>query len=261
MIAIGLQHLLAYANRIRKDPSLSLVSDVDYSAGFLVPENVRMNPARTAILAAFAVMVGLFIWGVSVHGWYLVELAALFLGMALLAAIIGRVSPNTASRAFIEGAAQLSGTAILIGFARTIEVMLSDAGVIDTVVHGIATMVQAASGLGAGAAVVAAWGMLLVQSVCNFLIPSGSGQAYVTMPIMSPLADLTNVGRETAVLAYQFGDGFTNMIVPTNALLMGMLLLARVPYQRWLRFILPLMAKIYLVCLIVLAITALMKFQ
>jgi uncharacterized ion transporter superfamily protein YfcC len=181
--------------------------------------------------------------------------------MALVAAVIGRVSPNAAARAFVEGAAQLSGTAILIGFARTIEVVLSDAGVIDTIINGIANTVQLASGLGAGAAVVAAWGMLLVQSVCNFLIPSGSGQAYVTMPIMAPLADLTNVGRETAILAYQFGDGFTNMIVPTNALLMGMLLLARVPYQRWLRFILPLMVKIYLVALVVLAIAALMRFQ
>ncbi|MBA2431846.1 MAG: YfcC family protein [Chthoniobacterales bacterium] len=261
MIAIGLQHLLAYAKKIRRDPSLSLVGDVDYSAGFIVPENVQLTPARVVILAAFAAMVGLFIWGVSVHGWYLVELAALFLGMALVAAVIGRVSPNAAARSFVEGAAQLSGTAILIGFARTIEVVLSDAGVIDTIINGIAHTVQLTSGLGAGAAVVAAWGMLLVQSVCNFLIPSGSGQAYVTMPIMAPLADLTNVGRETAVLAYQFGDGFTNMIVPTNALLMGMLLLARVPYQRWLRFILPLMAKIYLVALVVLAITALMKFQ
>jgi uncharacterized ion transporter superfamily protein YfcC len=261
MIAVGIQHLLAYARRIRRDPSASLVHDVDYSSGFLVPENVKLTPARVAILVAFSGMVGLFIWGVSVHGWYLVELAALFLGMALVAAVVGRVSPNTAARAFIEGAAQLSGTAILIGFARTIEVVLGDAGVIDTIVHGIANAVQAASGLGAGAAVIAAWGMLLVQSVCNFLIPSGSGQAYVTMPIMSPLADLTNVGRETAVLAYQFGDGFTNMIVPTNALLMGMLLLARVPYQRWLRFILPLMAKIYIVALVVLAAAALMKFQ
>jgi len=86
-----------------------------------------------------------------------------------------------------------------------------------------------------------------VQSLCNFFIPSGSGQAYVTMPIMAPLADLTGVTRQVAVLAYQFGDGFTNMIVPTNALLMGMLALGRVPYQRWFRFIVPLLIKIYVI--------------
>jgi len=99
-------------------------------------------------------------------------------------------------------------------------------------------------------------GMLVVQSVCNFFIPSGSGQAYVTMPIMAPLADLTGVGRETAVFAYQFGDGFTNMIVPTNALLMGMLVLGRIPYGAWLRFIFPLLLKVYLVAIIFLVIAA-----
>ena len=94
--------------------------------------------------------------------------------------------------------------------------------------------------------------------MCNLFIPSGSGQAFVTMPIMSPLADLTELSRQTAVLAYQFGDGFTNMIVPTNALLMGILGLARVPYQRWLRFILPLILKLYAVA--VLALLAAVRF-
>jgi len=91
---------------------------------------------------------------------------------------------------------------------------------------------------------VAALGMLVVQSICNFFIPSGSGQAFVTMPIMSPLATLTDVPQQTAVLAFQFGDGFMNMIVPTSALVMGGLALAKVPYTAWLQFIGPLMLKI-----------------
>ena len=99
---------------------------------------------------------------------------------------------------------------------------------------------------------LAAVGMLGVQTVCNFFVPSGSGQAYVTMPIMAPLSDLTELSRQTAVLAYQFGDGFTNMIVPTNALLMGILALARIPYQRWLRFVWPLLVKFYLVAIVAL---------
>jgi len=206
-------------------------------------------------------MIGLFIWGVNAHGWYLVELAALFLGVTLISAVLGRLSPNRTARAFSAGAAELTGTALLIGFARTIEVVLSDARVIDTVIHGIASLLERAEALGAGAAVVSAWGMLAVQSVCNFLIPSGSGQAYVTMPIMAPLADLTGVGRETSVMAYQLGDGLMNLVVPTNALLMGMLLLARIPYQRWLRFILPAIAKLYLVAMAALAVAALIRFE
>ena len=260
-IAIGVHHLMAYARRIQRDPSQSLVADVDYSDGFELPEDVALTRPRVVVLALFAGMIGLFVWGVSAHGWYLVELAALFMGLALVSAVIARITPNGLARAFAHGAAQMTGTALLIGFARTIEVVLCDAVVIDTIIHGIASGLAYAEGLGDASAVVAAWGMLAVQSVCNLLIPSGSGQAYVTMPIMAPLADLTGVGRETAVLAYQFGDGFTNMIVPTNALLMGMLLLGRIPYQRWLRFILPLMGKIYVVALVVLAGAALFQLQ
>jgi uncharacterized ion transporter superfamily protein YfcC len=87
--------------------------------------------------------------------------------------------------------------------------------------------------------------MLVVQSVCNFFIPSGSGQAFVTMPIMSPLATLTDVPQQTAVLAYQFGDGFTNMIVPTSALVMGALALGKVPYAAWFKFVAPLLLKLF----------------
>src|SRR5690606_28642932 len=93
---------------------------------------------------------------------------------------------------------------------------------------------------------LASIGMLVVQSIANLFIPSGSGQAYVTMPIMAPLAEICQVTPQTAVLAYQVGDGFMNMIVPTNALLMRMLALGRIPFGRWMKFILPLMFQLYL---------------
>ena len=244
MIVVGVDHILRYARRIRSDPGNSLVADVDYSAGFTMPENVTMNARRAVILIAFASMILLFVWGVQAHEWYLVELAALFLGMALLAAIVDRMHVNVVAQTFYAGAAQLTSTALLIGFARTIQVVLDDARVTHTVIHAIA---ESLHGLPAE---VSALGMLGVQSVCNFFVPSGSGQAYVTMPIMAPLADLTGVGREAAILAYQLGDGLTNMIVPTNALLMGMLMLGKIPYQRWLRFIVPLLLKLYVVAVI-----------
>ena len=96
--------------------------------------------------------------------------------------------------------------------------------------------------------------MLGVQTVCNFFIPSGSGQAYVTMPIMSPLGTLTGVSQQTTVLAYQFGDGFTNMVVPTSALVMGTLALGRIPYGRWVRFVAPLLAKLFLLAIVFLVL-------
>ena len=239
--AIGVHHILGYAARLRRDPATSLVADVDYSSGFDLPEDLRFTARRLAVVAVLGAGIGLFVYGVAARGWYLAELSAVFLGIALLAAGVGGLGPDGAARAFIRGAAEMTATALLIGFARTIQVVLADAQVIDTLVNGLAASL---SSLPAHAA---ALGMLAVQTACNLFIPSGSGQAYVTMPVMAPLADLTGVTRQTAVLAYQFGDGFTNMLVPTNALLMGMLGLGRIPYQRWAAFVIPLLAKLYLV--------------
>ena len=245
--AVGVHHILRYAARVRTDPAASLVADVDYSDGFTLPDDCRFTMRRWTVLAVLAGGIGLFVWGVAARGWYLTELSAIFLAIGLIAAVAAGVTPNRTARAFFGGAAQMTATALLIGFARTIEVVLTDARVIDTLVYGLA---QPLAALPSHAA---ALGMLAVQTTANLFIPSGSGQAYVTMPIMAPLADLTGVTRQTAVLAFQFGDGFTNMLIPTNALLMGMLALGRIPYQRWIAFVVPLLAKFYLIAVIALA--------
>ena len=245
-LVIGVHHILRYMRRVQANPDRSLVHDVSYREGFDLPEDLRLTPARLSVVAVFVAGVGLFVYGVGVHDWYLTELTAVFLGMALVAAVAARISPNRVARAFYAGAAELTTTALIVGFARTIQVVLTDGQVIDTVINSLASPLQAFPGH------VAALGMLAVQTLCNLFIPSGSGQAYVTMPIMAPIADLTGLTRQTAVLAYQFGDGFTNMVVPTNALLMGMLALARIPYQRWLRFVVPLLLKLYAVAILAL---------
>ncbi|MCP4185743.1 MAG: TIGR00366 family protein, partial [Hyphomicrobiales bacterium] len=193
---------------------------------------------RLAILVVFLSGICIFVYGISKHHWYIAELNAVFFAIGLAAAIIARLSPGETSRAFLEGTSQMAAPALIIGFARTIEVILTDGQIIDTIVMSVANLLD---GMPPD---VSAIGMLLVQSVCNFFIPSGSGQAFVTMPIMSPLATLTEVPQQTAVLAFQFGDGFTNMIVPTSAITMGALALGKIPYTAWFRFIGPLMLKI-----------------
>ena len=245
-LAVGVDHILRYTRRIKADPDRSLVRDVSYAEGFDMPQDVRLTPARKAVAAVVVAGVVLFVYGVGAYEWYLTELTAVILAMALLTAAVTRMAPNRLARAFSAGAAELTTTALIVGFARTIQVVLSEGQVIDTVIQGLATPLEGLPGQ------VAALGMLAVQTLCNFFIPSGSGQAYVTMPIMAPLADLTGITRQTSVLAYQFGDGFTNMAVPTNAVLMGMLALARIPYQRWLRFVGPLLLKLYLVAVVAL---------
>lgn len=245
-LAIGFHHVYTYARKIQKDPSASLVADVDYSTGFEPPHDVKITGPRLAILAIFIIGLIGFVYGVKQYGWYITELNAIFLAIGGLAVILSRMTPNVASKTFIRGASEMTAAALLIGFARTIEVVLSNGQIIDTIIHSIASTLE-----GSGA-YVSAVGMLAVQTICNFFIPSGSGQAYVTMPIMSPLATLTGVPQQVAVLAYQFGDGFTNMVVPTSALVMGTLALGKIPYTRWVRFVTPLLLKLFALAIIVL---------
>ncbi len=238
-LVIGYHHLYRYIKKIKADPAESLVADVSYDEGFHPPEDVKMSARRYGILFIFMAGLVLFVWGASEHGWYITELNTVFLGIGLLTAAIGGLGAVTTSEAFLDGAKGMIGAALIVGFARTIAIVLSDGQILDSVVHGAAFLLD---GLPAE---ITGIGMLLVQSLCNFFIPSGSGQAFVTMPIMSPLATLTDIPQQTAVLAFQFGDGFTNMFVPTSALLMGGLALGRVPYVAWLKFVMPLMLKIF----------------
>ncbi len=237
-LALGFHHVYRYAMRVRRDPSTSLVADVDYSNGFDTPDDIELTPRRVAILLVFLLGLVGFVYGAANHHWYIDELNAVFFGIGLVAAVIAGISPGDTSRTFLEGAAKMTAPALIVGFARAIAIVLEDGQIIDTIVYSIAGLLE---GLPPD---VSAVGMLIVQSICNFFIPSGSGQAFVTMPIMSPLATLTGVPQQTAVLAFQFGDGFTNMIVPTSALVMGALALGKVPYTAWFRFVGPLMLKI-----------------
>ena len=248
-LALAFHHLYRYARRVQRDPAQSLVADVDYSSGFEPPHDIRMTGARAAILGVFLLGLIFFVFGAAQYGWYISELNAVFFGIGLAGALIARMSPGETSQTFLEGAAKMTAPALIVGFARAIAVVLEDGQIIDSIVNSIAGLLE---GMPAD---VSAIGMLVVQSVCNFFIPSGSGHAYVTMPIMSPLATLTGVPQQTAVLAFQFGDGFANMIVPTNALVIGALALGRVPYTVWLRFVGPLMIKILLLAAVFLVLS------
>lgn len=238
--AVGVHHVLAYAKRVHASPAASYVADVEAAH----PEPSGAHPSFTGthrlILAVLVGMLVLLVYAIKVWGWYLHEMMALFLGLSILLGIVARLGADTTAKAFCEGAAELTTTALLIGFARSIQVVLDDGQVVDTIVYNLSQPLEALGSAGAGV------GMFFFQSLANFFIPSGSGQAYVTMPLMAPLADLVGVSRQVAVLAFQFGDGFTNILVPTNAVLVGILGLAGIPYDRWLRFVLPFMVKMWL---------------
>ncbi|MEO1594939.1 MAG: TIGR00366 family protein [Pseudomonadota bacterium] len=245
---LGFWHVWRYAQMVRADASASLVADVPEATPPPPGDDVPMTGNRKFVLLIALATLVVVIWGIKQKGWYLVELGAAFTAMAIAIGFASRQSLDDMANRFVHGASELTGTALLIGFARGIEVMLTDGQVLHTIVSALSGPLEQMGGA------LSAAGMLLLQSALNFFIPSGSGQAYVTMPIMAPLADIVGVSRQVAVLAYQMGDGFMNMVVPTNAILMAILGIAGIPYGRWLRFIAPLIGQLLLVGAATLAI-------
>jgi len=243
MLAIGLHHIIRYAKKVRRSPEQSLVANLNLSGAQSEHQYPPLTAIHRVMLILIVATIALIVYGISPASgwhWYLTELGATFLILGLVIAGLGRISPDKAAKYFSVGAAELTTTALLIGFARAIAVILEDGKALHTVVNSIATPLQHTG------PEIAAVGMFFVQSVFNFLIPSGSGQAYVTMPLMVPIADLVGLSRQTAVLAFQFGDGFTNMLVPTNVVLMSIIGIAGIPYDRWFKFIFPLMIKLWI---------------
>ncbi len=254
-LAIGFWHVRRYALKVSADPSASLVADIPEAQPPEPPEPRVLGVRDKAVLWLTLATLVVMVWGISQHGWYLVELGAVFVGLALAVGLVGGLSFDRMARQFTLGASELAGTALLIGFARGIELMLSDGLVLHTIVNALATPLTHAG------AELAAIGMLFMQSVMNFFIPSGSGQAYVTMPLLAPVSDIVGVSRQVAVLAFQMGDGFMNMIVPTNAVLMGILGICGIPYNRWLRFIWPLSLQLFLAGCVCMVIAVLIGYQ
>jgi uncharacterized ion transporter superfamily protein YfcC len=148
--------------------------------------------------------------------------------------MVARLNISEITESFISGAKDLVGTALVIALARGILVIAEQGLIIDTILYSLSSLIKNLN------PILSAQSMLVLQTAINFFMPSGSGQAALTMPIMAPLADLVGISRQTAVLAFQFGDGFSNMIIPTSAVTMGVLTLADIPWQTWARWILPL---------------------
>ena len=149
------------------------------------------------------------------------------------------------AKSFIEGAKDLVGTALIVALARAILVISRDGQIIDTVLYGLSPFIQSSS------PIFASQKMFVVQAIINFFVHSGSGQAALTMPIMAPLADLAGVSRQTAILAFQFGE-YTNIIIPTSAVTMGALSMAKVPWEKWAKWALPLMIILFILGFILL---------
>jgi len=254
-LAIGIHHVWAYSRRVQRDPSKSLMRGVTDSVAAAETEYPALTGRRLIVAVLTLVALVVMVVGISQYGWYLIEIGAVWLGLAIVAGLIGGLHLDDTARRFGEGAAELAVAALLVGFARAISLLLEDGQVLDTIVHGLSIPLQTVG------PELASVGMLVLQTLLNFFIPSGSGQAFATMPIMAPLADVVGVTRQVAVLAFQFGDGFSNMILPTNIVLMAILGMGGIPYDRWVRFVAPLLVKLLLAAAVALVVAVLIGYS
>ncbi|MCK8678917.1 YfcC family protein [Streptomyces lichenis] len=263
LTAVAAVFLVRYADRVHRDPSRSLAEPLEEDAelrardGAAEPLTGRHKTVLTVFGATFAFMIFAVIpWadlGVAflpTLGWYFPELAALFLVAAIAVGLLAGLGERTTSQAIVSGAGDFMGAALVIMLARGVTVIMNNAAVTDTILHRLH---DAVSGTSSG---VFAGLMFLVNLPLAFLVPSSSGHAALAMPVLAPLADFAGVHRALVVTAYQSASGWINLVTPTSAVVMGGLALAKVRYDRYLRFVAPLMGVLLLLTVAFLATAA-----
>ncbi|NBC08159.1 MAG: putative basic amino acid antiporter YfcC [Bacteroidetes bacterium] len=247
--AIGIIYIMRYVLQLEKDPTRSLVYEIDQKRDMGQLDTAEERPFTSRhrlVLIALVAALALLVFGVSQWGWYINEIAALFIGLGIVAALISHLSAEKAVEAFKTGAGDMLTAALVIGLAKGLIVIAEDGKIIDTMLSSIAGLSE---GLPKAVTVEV---MFIFQTMLNFFVPSGSGQAALTMPIMAPLSDLLGVSRQTAVLAFQFGDGLSNLIIPTSGVTMGVLAIANIPYNVWVKWFLPLFLLLCAACMLML---------
>jgi uncharacterized ion transporter superfamily protein YfcC len=240
-----------YANKIKANPQKSVMFKIDSNRRDKIntdsiDDHDGLDKKHKIVLAAFLLGLVVLVFGVLQFKWFIQEMCAVFIVSGIVVGALGKLSAKEITDGFIEGGKDLIGTAFVIALAKGIFVVSSDGKIIDTILNALASPISSFH------PVISSQAMLVTQSFINFFVPSGSGQAALTMPIMSPLSDIVGVSRQTAVLAFQFGDGITNMIIPTSAVTMGVLSLADIPYENWLKWMLPLFVILFVLALLLL---------
>ncbi|AQZ49627.1 YfcC family protein [Martelella mediterranea] len=257
-LAICAAYVMRYAHRVRTDPSRSVVAKQleAHKKLFLQDRSgeeieAKLSGIQKIVLVIFAATFAVMIWGVSSQGWWMARMSALFLGSAIVIGLISRQGEKHLTGNFVDGARDLLGVALVVGLARGIVVIMENGLIADTILHGAE---QTLGGLGELAFINV---MFWIELGMSFFVPSSSGLAVLSMPILAPLSDFAGVGRDLVVTAYQSANGLVNLINPTFAVVIGGLAIGRVSYDRWIVFIWPLMLILLIFISVVLSIGAL----
>jgi len=246
---------MVYAEKIRKNPKLSPVYDLDRER-LLQQENSTQRSdwgtAEKLIIATLFVGIGFLIYGILAKGWYMEEIAALFLGIGLVSGFLARMKASTIAINFLDGAKDMMNVSLIIACGRAVLIILREATVLDTILQGAANIIAGVP------SILTAQVIFLVQAVINFFVHSGTAQAALTMPIIAPLSDLVGITRQTSVLAFQLCE-VINPVLPTSAVTMGVLGVARIPWEKWAKWFLPLMLILSVLSLLALIPPVLFK--
>lgn len=235
LLAATSTYIICYAKKVAANPEKSIIYGIKEDQEYTFDDvSDTMSKRQIGVLVIMVACFGILIYGLSKLGWYFEEMSALFIFMGIVCGFVNGYGPSMIAKEFGEGAKGIVVGCLIIGIARTVEVILSDACILDTIVYGIVNIVGVLPNS------IKAVGMFLCQSLINCVIVSGTGQAAVTMPLMVPVSDLVGISRQTAVLAFQLGDGFSNSVLPMSSSLMGYLAVSKIPYSKWLKFMLPL---------------------
>lgn len=237
LLILSILFVVRYCKKIEKDPSSSIVTDVDFShlENNILHERIAFTKRHMLILLTFAATIGFILFGTFNWGWGLFEMSGTYIIGAIIGGIIAGYDSNKIAETLLEGGKAIFIGVVAVGMARGINVIMDQGNITDTLVRTIAMPL---SGLPES---ITSIGMFIVQSIINFFIPSGSGQAMVTLPVIIPVADIIELNRQIAILAFQFGDGLSNLCYPTVGALVAFLLYTKVPFNKWLRFIMPFM--------------------
>lgn len=254
-LAICIVYVMRYAARVKADPSRSVVAHMkeDNERHFLAGRqsdlaDATLSTRQKIVLVIFAATFAVMIWGVSTQGWWMAKMGALFFGASLVVGVVAWMGEKRFTGAFVDGARDLLGVALVIGLARGIVVIMEQGRISDTILN------WSAGGIEGLSAISFILSMFWIEVAMSFFVPSSSGLAVLSMPILAPLADFANVGRDLVVTAYQSASGLVNLINPTFAVVIGGLTIGRVPYDRWIVFIWPLLVILTVFVMAVLAI-------
>lgn len=221
---------------------------------FRLGDQQAINKRDILVLTLFLGMLGTMLWGVFSKHWYLKELSALFVAFSVLIAIISKKKSDETGQMVLESIADVAPGAMMVAFAATIKVILEKGQISDTIAFGLSTVLESFPGS------ISAVGMVISQSIMNFVIPSGSGQALATLPILFPVGDLLGISRQTVTLAFQYGDGISNLINPALGGMVAMLGMCKVPFDRWLKFIWPIFLGLFILSMCLVFISTLFNY-